>query len=119
MLPVLQVISSRQQNILKGIFTVEHFEQIALSTSLYYMVNTGVQMKLVCTLADMKKFFGIHAMVGFIKFPRLKIYWNEIFKYEPSTMSRERFFLLKTNLLVLDVTSVNQSEEYAKNICGD
>lgn len=85
---------------------MELFQQIALTTVQYYMVNTGVQMKPVCTLADIKKIFEIHAMVGYIKFPRLKMYWNEKIRYEPiaSAMTRERFFLLRINLYVLNIT---------------
>lgn len=98
-------------------FTVDLLEQIALTTNQYYMAKTGIQMKPVCTLLDIRKFFGIHAMIGCIKFPRLKLYWNEKFRYDPiaNAMSRERFFLLRTNLHVVDVTSVNQAEEQAKN----
>lgn len=98
-------------------FTSELLEQFALTTNQYYMVNTGMQMKPICTLADIRKFFVIHAMIGCIKFPRLKLYWNERFRYDPieNAMSRERFFLLRSNLHVVDVTSVNQAEEQAKN----
>ncbi|CAB3254118.1 unnamed protein product [Arctia plantaginis] len=96
-------------------FTVEIMEQMALSTNQYYMENTGLQMK-PSSLLDIKKFFGIHAIVGCIKFPRLKMIWSEKYRYDPiaNAMSRERFFLLRTNLHCLDVTAVNQTEEQAK-----
>ncbi|CAG4937776.1 unnamed protein product [Parnassius apollo] len=45
-------------------FTDELMEQMALTTNQYYMANTGIQMKPVCSLLDIKKFFGIHAIVG-------------------------------------------------------
>ncbi|GBP80089.1 PiggyBac transposable element-derived protein 3 [Eumeta japonica] len=98
-------------------FTVELMEQMALTTNQYYMAKTGIQIKPVCSLLDIKKFFGIHAIVGCIKFPRLKMIWSEKYRYDPiaNAMSRERFFLLRTNLHCVDVTAVNQTEEQTKN----
>ncbi|GBP44035.1 Chimeric ERCC6-PGBD3 protein [Eumeta japonica] len=61
-------------------FTVELMEQMALTTNQYYMAKTGIQIKPVCSLLDIKKFFGIHAIVGCIKFPRLKMIWSEKYK---------------------------------------
>lgn len=98
-------------------FTVELMEQISLTTNQYYMANTGIQMKPVCCLLDIKKFFGIHAIVGCIKYPRLKMIWSDKYRCDQiaNAMSRERFFLLRTNLHCVDITAVNQTEEQAKN----
>ncbi|XP_045496650.1 uncharacterized protein LOC123695014 [Colias croceus] len=43
-------------------FNVELVEEMALTTNQYYMTNTGIQMKPPCSLLDIKKFFGIHAI---------------------------------------------------------
>ncbi|KAJ2946825.1 hypothetical protein O0L34_g16151 [Tuta absoluta] len=43
--------------------------------------------------------------------------WSEKYRYDPiaNAMSRERFFLLRTNLHCVDVGAVNQAEEQTKN----
>ncbi|CAG5041391.1 unnamed protein product [Parnassius apollo] len=77
-------------------FTLELMEQFALAINQYYMTETGRQLKPVCTSGAIKKFFGIHGLMGCFSYPRIKLFWNHRYKFDPiaSAMSRERFFLL-------------------------
>ncbi|CAG5054029.1 unnamed protein product [Parnassius apollo] len=69
-------------------------EQFALATNQYYMTETGHQLKPVCTSGEIKKFFCIHGLMGCFSYPRIKLFWNQRYKFDPiaSAMSRDRFF---------------------------
>lgn len=95
----------------KNYFTEELYELVALCTNRYYMINTG---KILNTSSiKMKKIFGIHVIIGCIKFPRLRMYWSAKFRYDPvaSIMSRDRFFQLRVNLHFANLVS----DEMKKN----
>lgn len=74
-------------------------------------------MKPICTPGEIKKFFGIHAMLGCFSFPRIKMCWNQRYKFDPiaSAMTRDRFLLLRVNLHILNIHAVNKELEQAKN----
>ncbi|KAL4104679.1 hypothetical protein QTP88_019961 [Uroleucon formosanum] len=95
----------------KKYFPEELYELAALCTNQYYMENTGKILK--TTFIEMKQFFGIHVIIGCIKFPRLRMYWSAKFRYDPvaSIMSRDRFFQLRVNLHFANLVS----DEVKKN----
>ncbi|KAE9543640.1 hypothetical protein AGLY_002036 [Aphis glycines] len=82
----------------KKYFPEELYELAASCTNEYYMENTGKISK--TSSIEIKKFFGIHVIIGCIKFPRLRMYWSAKFRYDPvsAVMSRDRFFQLRVNL---------------------
>lgn len=95
----------------KKYFPEELYELAALSTNQYYMGNTGKILKTSST--EMKQFFGIHVIIGCIKFPRLRMYWSAKFRYDSvaSIMTRDRFFQLRVNLHFTNLVS----DEMKKN----
>lgn len=62
------------------------------------MENTGKILKI--SSIEMKQFFGIHVIIGCIKFSRIRMYWSAKFHYDPvaSIMYRDRFFQLSHSL---------------------
>jgi len=81
---------------LKKYFSEELYELAALCTNQYYMEKTGKILK--TSSNEIKNFFGIHVIIGCIKFPRLRMYWSAKFRYDPvsAVMSRYRFFSIKS-----------------------
>ncbi|CAH1365808.1 unnamed protein product, partial [Tenebrio molitor] len=59
--------------------------------------------------------FGLHAIMGCIHFPRIHMYFNEKFKFPliDGVMSRDRFYMLRTNLHVVD--NLGLTEETKKS----
>lgn len=91
----------------------EFFSLGAHCTAQYYHQQTG---KIVTVSpAEIKKFFGLHAIMGCIPFPRIHMYWQNKFKVPliSNVMPRDKFYLLRVNFHVLDNMVV--SEETKKN----
>jgi hypothetical protein len=82
----------------KKYFPEELYKLAASCTNEYYMENTGKMLK--TSSIEIKKNFGIHVIIGCIKFPRLRMYWSAKYRYDPvsAVMSRDRFFQLRVNL---------------------
>jgi len=62
----------------KKYFPEELYERAALCTNQYYMENTGKILK--TSSIEIKQFFGIHIIIGCVKFPRLRMYWSAKFR---------------------------------------
>lgn len=64
-------------------------------------------------LKDIKKYFGIHAMMGCMKFPQIRLYWSTKFKFPviANGIPRDKFYLLIVNLHVVDVCTVSEKNK--------
>jgi hypothetical protein len=46
----------------------------------YYLQQNGRELKPPVSSEEFKKLFGIHAIIGCIKYPRIHMYWSKICK---------------------------------------
>ena len=72
-------------------FDEKFFETTALCTSQYYFQKNNRELCPVLTPMEISVFFGIHAILGCVMFPRMKMIWSTRFKFDPvsSAMSRD------------------------------
>ena len=84
--------------------------RIAHCTNVMYLLYTG---RVIQTCAHgIQQFIGISLMMGCIKMPRIRMYWaNKISVLSIlKTMSRDRYFLLRKHLKVVDNNSISEEE---------
>lgn len=60
------------------------------------------------TPLKLKIFVGIHIMMGVLNFPRSRMYWEKEFRINiiPDSMTRDRFFELRTHFRVMDYEKI-------------
>lgn len=53
---------------------------------------------------EMKRLIGIHIIMGNLKYPRVRLYWEKNFEVNiiAQNMPRDRFFSLRNNLHLID-----------------
>lgn len=53
---------------------------------------------------EIRVLIAIHLIIGFLKFPRVRMYWEKNFKVQSvfNSMSRDRFFQLRQNLHIIN-----------------
>lgn len=75
-------------------------------TAQYHLQNTGKVLNVSPT--DIKKFFGLHAIMECTPFPRIHMYWNNKFKFDlvSDVLPRDKFYLLRVNFHIVDVLGV-------------
>ncbi|CAK1596302.1 unnamed protein product [Parnassius mnemosyne] len=90
-------------------FTEEIYELFAFNTNVYYQSSFNKQLNPPVTATEIKKFFGINGILGCIRYPRIKMVWMQRFRLSciAEAMARERFFLLRVNLHIVDKRSVS------------
>lgn len=90
-------------------FTEDIYELFALNTNIYYQSTYNKQLNSPVATTEIKKFFGINGILGCIKYPRIKMAWNLRFRLSciSEAMARERFFLIRTNIHIVDKGSVS------------
>lgn len=95
----------------KKYFTDELFENFAMQTNEYALQQNEVSFK-PTNASEIKKLFGLHMMMGWIKLPRVSMYWSRLLNLKDfkESMTSERFFKLRTNLHI-----VNNLEKPANN----
>lgn len=87
------------------------FENMAYFTNLYAVQN---QKKFKPTsVFEIKIFIGIQLMMGSLKFPRVRMYWEQNFqiKVVSDNMTRDRFFAMITNFHVIDNEKVSKNNK--------
>lgn len=89
------------------------FEKFALCTNIYYQTTKNDALKHQITAADVKKFFGINGILGCVRYPRIKMAWLRRFRfpYIADALTRNRFFLIRTNLHIVDKAAVPDQEK--------
>lgn len=57
--------------------------------------------------------FDLHVIIGCLKFPRIRLYWDKAFLINifPDTMSRNQFFQLWSNLHIVNILETPQNNE--------
>lgn len=86
----------------KDYFNYEFFEQAAMCTNNYYMRRTGRVLN--TNSIELKKFVGIHLIMGVFPYPRLYMYWRDGMQLDmvAKIMPRERFKTLRSAFHVVD-----------------
>ncbi|KAH7940561.1 hypothetical protein HPB49_001894 [Dermacentor silvarum] len=86
-------------------FPADMFSELAKFTNIYALQQEGVELQ--TTADEMKVFFGIMMRMAVLKYPRIRMYWQEDTKVPTiaDTMSCKRFFKLRAMLHVTDVNS--------------
>ena len=89
----------------------DFFQMSADFTARYYHQQTGKPLNL--TSEDIKKFFGMHTIMGVIKFPRIHMYWQSkyLLPLVSSAMPRDKFYLLRVNFHIVDNLAVTQEQK--------
>ncbi|CAI6355190.1 unnamed protein product [Macrosiphum euphorbiae] len=84
-------------------FDDDVFENMAYHTNLY-AVQKGVTRFKPTDMYEMKRLIGIHIIMGNLKYPRVRLYWQKHFEVNLVTqnMTRDRFFSLRNNLHIID-----------------
>ena len=63
----------------------EIFEILARETNIRRMAETGRELN--CSATEMKKFLSISLLMGCIKYPRIKMYWRQVFAFPSSPIT--------------------------------
>ncbi|KAG5885150.1 hypothetical protein JTB14_032382 [Gonioctena quinquepunctata] len=79
----------------------------------YYLQYTGKVANIPSD--DIKKIFGLHAIMGATNFPTKHMYWNANFKFPliSNVMPRDELYLLRMNFHVVDNLAID--DEMRKN----
>lgn len=87
----------------KNYFTDDLFENFAVQTNEYALQQNRVTFE-PTNASEIKILFGLHMMMGWIKLPRVSMYWSRLLdlKTFKESMTSERFFQLRTNLHIVN-----------------
>lgn len=97
-------------------FEETDFENMVYYTNLYAIQN---QKKFKPTnIFEIKIFIGIQLLMGALKFPRIRMYWEHDFEINAvcNNMTRDRFFAIRTNFHVIDNEKIpkNNNDKFVK-----
>lgn len=104
----------------KMLSTIELFEKyipnhslqsIADATSTNIMANTGKPM--VLTSTDISKFFVVTLVMSYLKYPRIRVYWQRKTQVSQvaDNMTRTKYFIIRNNLRVREYADVPNQEK--------
>ncbi|XP_015371817.1 PREDICTED: piggyBac transposable element-derived protein 3-like [Diuraphis noxia] len=97
-------------------FSNDFYEQIAYNT-LLYTVQKGIHFS-PTNAQEIKCFIAIHIIMGTLKFPRVRMYWEEAYRINTvaNNMTRDRFFQLRSNFHIIDNVSIppNNKDKFIK-----
>jgi hypothetical protein len=84
-------------------FEYDFFETIAFNTNLYAVQKCLTNFKHT-NKQEIQTFIAIHLIMGCLKFPRIRMYWEEKFRVPliSNSMSRDRFLQLRNNLHIIN-----------------
>ncbi|XP_015367868.1 PREDICTED: piggyBac transposable element-derived protein 3-like [Diuraphis noxia] len=85
---------------------------MAFYTNLY-SVSKQISRFKPTNINEMKIFIGIHIIMGSLKYPRVRLYWEENFQINliSRNMSRDRFFALRTNFHIIDNSTISKENK--------
>lgn len=89
----------------KAYYSDDFFSKAAEYTNMYYLSKYGKVLN--TSAAEIKKLYGMHLLMGCIKFPRMRMYWSAGFGLEiiKKAMPRDRFIILRNSLHVVDINN--------------
>ena len=93
------------------------FCTMADMTNIYALQRGEISSFKQTTPAELKTLFGLHIIMGTLKFPRVRMFWDTTLKMQLflDSMSRDRFFQLRTNLHLvnnMDIQADNKDRFY-------
>lgn len=96
----------------KRYFTDDIFDKFALYTNMYALQKNISNFKYSDT-SEIQSLFGLHIMIGCLKFPRVHLYWDKALGLDIflDTMSRDRFFQLRNNLHIVNLLEMPEPLE--------
>ncbi|XP_022174122.1 piggyBac transposable element-derived protein 3-like [Myzus persicae] len=93
------------------------FETLAFNTNLYAIQKNLTNFK-ATNQQEIRVLIAIHLIMGCLKFPRVRMYWEENFKVPSvfNSMSRDRFFQLRQNLHIINNLDIpnNNHDKFVK-----
>lgn len=94
----------------------ELFEQIAVNTK--KCLESRGKCANYCTVDEIKKFFGVHALMGIVKCPRKDLYFHPKFKYGPisNSLSYEKYRQIRLSLRVVDESNPDELEKMTNRL---
>ncbi|XP_060840869.1 piggyBac transposable element-derived protein 3-like [Rhopalosiphum padi] len=98
-------------------FDDSDFENMSFFTNLYGVQKNTNNFKPTNT-QEMKEFVAIHLMMGVLKFPRIRMYWenNTRIHIIANTMNRNRFFSIRSHFHVINNMDIptNNHDKFIK-----
>lgn len=98
-------------------FDDSDFENMSFFTNLFAVQKNTNHFKPTNT-REIKEFIGIHLMMGALKFPRIRMYWeyNTRINIIANTMNRNCFFSLRSHFHVINNMDIpkNNSDKFIK-----
>ncbi|PNF34042.1 hypothetical protein B7P43_G03481 [Cryptotermes secundus] len=93
------------------------FCTMADMTNIYALQSGEISNFKQTTPAELKTLFGLHIIMGTLKFPRVRMFWDTTLKMQLflDSMSRDRFFQVRTNLHLvnnMDIPADNKDRFY-------
>ncbi|XP_049954845.1 piggyBac transposable element-derived protein 3-like [Schistocerca serialis cubense] len=94
--------------------TNDLFSSMADMTNLYALQSGTISNFKQTTPAELQILFGLHILMGTLKFPRVRMYWDTTLKMELllDSMPRNRFFQLRTNLHLVNSMAIPANNKY-------
>lgn len=91
-------------------FDDDFFQRVCDCTNSRYVKLKGVSLKV--DLEEIKKFFGIVCLMSCLKYPRIRMYWAKTTRVAAiaDIMTRDRFFVIRSNLKVVVDDTITQNE---------
>lgn len=92
----------------------ELFSDMAKFTNMYAL-NQGIRFK-PSTPEEIEILFGLHIVMGTVKLPRVSMYWDNTIGMQSflDTLTRDRFFQLRTNLHLVDIAVPSTTDRLYK-----
>jgi len=98
-------------------FNDSDFENMSFFTNLYAVQKNTNNFKST-NIQEMKEFVGMHLVMGALKFPRIRMYWeyNTRINMIADTMNRNRFFSLRSHFHVINNMDIpkNNNDKFIK-----
>lgn len=87
------------------------YERIAFHTNQTYLAKTGASFN--TSEKEIRVFFGITLMMSYLRFPRIRMYWEKKTRIVAiaDRMARDRYFKLRASLKLLTDSDVTNSEK--------
>lgn len=91
------------------------FELMATETNIYSLQNGDTNFA-PTTVDELKTFVGLHILMGSLKYPRIRMYWDTALKNTlfTNSMPVNRFFKLRKNLHCVNVTDRSNTDKLWK-----
>ncbi|XP_050065242.1 piggyBac transposable element-derived protein 3-like [Aphis gossypii] len=98
-------------------FDDKEFDKMAYFTNLYATQQNSTRFK-PTTSSEIRDFIAIHMVMGALKMPRVRMYWEKdtYINLVAETMPRNRFFSLRTHFHVVDNMEIpkNNNDKFFK-----